>query len=76
MEEACYEYLGCDKTNCVMYGRKDKQCWEVEGTLCNHKGIELLKSKLKATKKEIICARSGCIYYKAMKLDLKSGDTK
>ena len=64
--EACYEYLGCGKKDCVLFGRKDKLCWEVEGTLCNHRGIQIMREKL-AGKKEDACARSGCIYYKAAK---------
>jgi len=64
--EACYEYLGCDKQDCVMHGRKDgKRCWEVEETLCNHAGIELWKERLAGEKKEVACARSSCIYYRA-----------
>jgi len=55
--EKCYEYLGCDKHDCIMYGKSDTKCWEVEGTLCNHPGIELMK-KAKIDK----CAY--CIYYK------------
>jgi len=63
--EACYDYLGCDKQDCIMRGRKDnKTCWEVEGTLCNHDGIQVMMDKL-GGKKENTCARIGCIYYKA-----------
>ena len=65
--EACYEYLGCDADDCPMHGRKDnKHCWEVEGTLCNHHGIQLVREEL-AGRKEDACAGSGCIYYKAAK---------
>ncbi len=65
--EACYEYLGCNKEECIMHRRKDnKPCWEVEGTLCNHQGIQLMRDKLDG-KKEDACIRSGCIYYKAAK---------
>jgi len=63
--EECYEYLGCDKEDCVMHGLKGKKCWEVEGTLCNHLGIKLIRDKY--TKTEESCARSGCIYYKYCK---------
>ena len=66
--EACYEYLGCDKKECIMYGRKDtKRCWEIEGTLCNHPGIQIVRDRLAGKKKEEACIRSGCIYYKAAK---------
>lgn len=65
--EPCYEYLACDEKDCIMHGRKDtKRCWEVEGTLCNHSGIQIMRDKL-AGKKEYVCSRSGCIYYKAAK---------
>jgi len=65
--ETCHEYLRCDKQDCIMYGREDnKRCWETEGTLCNHKGIQIMRNKLEGTK-ETACAGSGCIYYKAAK---------
>ena len=59
--EKCYEYLGCDKYDCVMHGSSDDiECWEVEGTLCNHQGLELIKNIDKEK-----CAY--CIYYEASK---------
>ncbi len=62
--EVCYEYLGCSKTDCIMHGRKDGvPCWEVENTLCNHHGIELVRRKTEG-RKEDACRRAGCIYYK------------
>ncbi len=58
--QRCYEYLGCEKFDCVMYGRKEgPPCWEVEGTLCNHPALELIQ-KMNKDKCEF------CIYYKAM----------
>ena len=65
--ERCYEYLGCDKQACIMHDEQNdhKQCWEVEGTLHNHHGIEIVNVLFSGEKKEKICARSGCIYYKA-----------
>jgi hypothetical protein len=65
--EPCYEYLGCDKKDCIMHGRKDtNSCWEVEGTLCNHTCIKIVRDKI-AGKKEDACNCFGCIYYKAVK---------
>jgi hypothetical protein len=65
--EPCYVYLGCGEKDCPMHGRKDtKRCWEVEGTLCNHHGIQIIRDKL-AGKKENACNRSGCIYFKTAK---------
>lgn len=65
--EECYEYLGCDKKDCVMYGRKDgTRCWEAEGTLCNHIGVKLAMEE-RTGKKEDACAESGCIYYQMAK---------
>jgi hypothetical protein len=62
--ETCHEYLGCDKYDCVMHGRRDNDyCWEVEDTLCNHHGIEIVRGKLGAGKKVDACILSGCIYY-------------
>jgi len=44
--EKCYEYLGCDKFECIMYGKTgNTKCWEVDATLCNHPGMELFKNK-------------------------------
>jgi hypothetical protein len=41
--EKCYEYLGCDKCDCSMYGRVDNvKCWEVKETLCHNKGMAML----------------------------------
>ncbi len=66
--EKCWEYLGCKQRDCILHGKKtDKPCWEIEGTLCNHHGIKLMRNKLHGTK-ESICARSGCIYYKSQKI--------
>ena len=45
----------------------DQHCWEVDGTLCNHLGIELTKGKYANRPKEEACAHSYCIYYKAAK---------
>ena len=65
--EACYDYLGCGKEGCIMYGRKDKEhCWKVERTLCNHHGIQLVREHPDGTK-EAVCVRSGCIYFKYAK---------
>jgi hypothetical protein len=52
-----YEYQG------------DKPCWEVGGTLCNHPGIRIARDRLahEQQSKPEACARSGCIYYRAMK---------
>lgn len=64
MMERCYEYLGCNQTDCVMYGRDDDvKCWEMEGTLCNHPGFELIAKTNKDK-----CTY--CIYYKAVKLNM------
>ena len=63
--EQCYEYLGCDKKDCIMYGQEGTDhCWEVEETLCNNPAIQIMLDKL-AGKKEDACHRSGCIWYKA-----------
>ncbi len=65
--EACYEYLGCGKKDCIMQGRKNgPYCWELEGTLCNHYGIEITREEL-GGKKADACARSACIYFTVAK---------
>jgi len=43
--------------------KDNKKCWEVESTLCNHPGVELLRANSSGSKKEA-CIRLGCIYYK------------
>ncbi len=41
--EKCYEYLGCDKHDCIMRDREDEvNCWEMEGTQCHHPGMKLM----------------------------------
>jgi len=58
--ERCYEYLGCTKKDCVMYGREDNsKCWEVEETQCCNPGLENMKEHGKYKCKY-------CIYYKAV----------
>lgn len=72
--EACYEYLGCDKKDCIMYARRDnKPCWEVEGTLCNYDGIASAREKHAHEKKEVACAASACIYYEAFSQHKQDG---
>ena len=65
--EPCYEYLGCDEKDCIMHRRKEaNRCWEIEETLCNHLGIQIMRKILEG-KKEDVCNDSGCIYYKVAK---------
>ena len=65
--EPCYEYLGCDRLACIMHGQEGgRRCWEVEGTLSNHGGIERVRNMLEG-KKEDACIQVGCLYYKAAK---------
>lgn len=62
--EKCYEYLGCDKSTCIMHQVDDNTpCWKVEGTQCNHRLIEQVRERFPGTKEEL-CAFCGCIYYK------------
>ncbi len=65
--EKCYQYLGCNNKSCVMHGVKDKHCWEMDGTLCNHHGIKIVRERYPNKNKEYCCARSSCIYYRAVK---------
>jgi len=63
--EMCWEYLGCAEKDCIMYGRKKGlYCWEIEGTLCNHLGIEVVRKSLVGKEKKEACAHSSCIYFK------------
>ena len=68
MMEKCFEYLGCSQTGCIMYGRGDDlNCWEVEGTLCNHPGMALI-----AKSKKDKCAY--CLFYKMVHGDASAAD--
>lgn len=58
--EKCYKYLGCEKRDCIMHGNTDEiNCWEVETTLCNNRGMERLQIMKKDKCKY-------CFYYKAV----------
>jgi len=64
--EACYEYLGCKKTECVMFKMPPgTKCWEVEGTLCSNDCLEAVERGAFATDKRKC---KYCIYYKTMAL--------
>ena len=59
--EKCYDYYSCKKTNCIMFklDANNINCWDIEGTLCNHPYIEKLdidRCKL-------------CLYYKSVNLN-------
>ena len=64
--EECYEYLRCGEQDCKMYGiHANKRCWEVEGTLCKHSVLELVRQKMPGNRHEDVCSAVGCFYYKA-----------
>ncbi len=59
--EKCYEYFCCMQEDCPAYKAPDNiDCWELEGTLCNSHGIEMIASKLGG--KEYACEY--CIYFR------------
>jgi hypothetical protein len=60
--ESCHEYLGCHKTDCVMFQEPDKHCWEIEGTLCHSREFEIVRSENAGQK---INACAVCIYHQA-----------
>ena len=60
--EPCWEYLGCTQTLCVMYGRSDVWCWDLEGTRCNNQAVACCRADHVGDKKEA-CARAHCIYF-------------
>ncbi len=64
--ETCYDYLGCTKSDCIMFKTKDTPCWKVDGTLCNHFGIQAVRDEVEG-EKEKVCQLSGCIYYQTAK---------
>lgn len=61
--EKCYEYLGCENHNCIMFETDICYCWEVEGTLCAHAGISILQEKYPDKTKKEICEISQCVYF-------------
>lgn len=68
--ERCYEYLDCKQTDCIMYKNpENKNCWEVDGTLCNNPSFEIIR-KARGGRKIDACV--SCIYYKAIIKDLKA----
>lgn len=59
--EKCFDYYDCSKSDCIMF-KKDKaifNCWEIDGTLCNHSHLYQLE-KLKLNKCKF------CLYYKSV----------
>ncbi len=65
--EPCYVYLGRKKRDCIAFqDNSGKPCWQLEGTLCNHRGIQIQQER-NPGKKEKACALSGCIYYQEAK---------
>lgn len=56
--EACYQYLDCHQTKCVMFNIDSSvNCWDVEGTLCFENSVNHLKH---LTAKEFC---ENCCYY-------------
>jgi len=55
MLQRCYEYFECSQDSCVAHGLKgeEKNCWEIEGTLCPS---HILKEKIgKDISKDELC---------------------
>jgi len=42
----CWEILNCDRTQCPAYGRRDLNCWFVDGTLCHGTSMSSASDKL------------------------------
>ena len=62
--DRCYQYFNCHNPKCKIYNTEDeKQCWEVEGTLCSS---HLLEETLKVVgnKKDIF---AGSMYFQFVK---------
>lgn len=56
----CYEYFSCKQKDCKMFNKKgDAKCWEIEGTMCNIDGADVIKN-LGVNKCDV------CIYYEAV----------
>jgi len=60
--ETCYEFLDCDKIDCIKRTIDDLQCWEIEDTSCHaHSNLSV---QLQALVKNKVDACSSCNYYK------------
>lgn len=59
--EKCYEYFDCLKLDCIRRENEDKQCWEIDGTLCDThcRIVDIMKSELES--KILDC--EVCIFY-------------
>jgi len=59
--EKCYGYFDCSKLNCIRRESEDKECWEINGTLCDtHRRImDIMKDELES--KILDC--KVCLYY-------------
>jgi hypothetical protein len=59
--EKCYEYFDCSKLDCVRRKEEDKECWEIDETLCNSHSriVDIMKNELGSK----ILACEQCIYY-------------
>jgi hypothetical protein len=64
--EPCWEFMACERHDCIKFGRTDKRCWDVEGTLCSHHTIQLRSAKA-GEKHEFACSRANCLYCEAAK---------
>ena len=63
--EACHEYFNCIETDCKMFGgHAQKNCWEIEGTLCSHEGVRMARKVFSELTHEEICVKTGCIYHR------------
>ena len=56
--ERCYKYWNCKQTDCPVYGHTKLNCWDVEGTHCDHQTVDSVKYEEKYKCKY-------CIYYKS-----------
>jgi len=60
--EKCYGYFNCSKLDCIRRESEDKDCWEIDGTLCvtHCRIVDIMKDELES--KILDC--KACLYYK------------
>ena len=65
--EKCYEYFGCQLTECIMQTNNiTTPCWDTQGTLCNYSPLEVVLEENPNLRKQAACEIAGCLYYQRM----------
>jgi len=60
--EKCYDFLDCDKLDCIRRETDELQCWEIDGTLCYDHSEFFIQLRALVNSKVDACRE--CNYYK------------